>query len=43
MTPSPAEEIVLPEVTVVDRKAAVMFGVLTIGLALLADPRAAGG
>jgi ABC-type uncharacterized transport system permease subunit len=35
VTPSPAEEIVLPEVTVVDRKAAVMFGVLTIGLALL--------
>ena len=36
VTPSPAEEeIVLPEVTVVDRKAAVMFGVLTVGLALL--------
>jgi ABC-type uncharacterized transport system permease subunit len=34
-TPAAAEEIVLPEVTVVDRKAAVMFGVLTIGLALL--------
>jgi simple sugar transport system permease protein len=36
VTPGPAhEEIVLPEVTVVDRKAAVMFGVLTIGLALM--------
>ena len=35
VTPGPAEEIVLPEVTVVDRKAAVMFGVLTIALALL--------
>ena len=35
MTPGPAAEIVLPEVTVVDRKAAVMFGVLTVGLALM--------
>ena len=35
VTPSPAAEIVLPEVTVVDRKAAVMFWVLTIALALM--------
>ena len=30
-----AEEIHLPEVTVVDRKAPTMFGILTLGLALL--------
>jgi ABC-type uncharacterized transport system permease subunit len=32
---SEAEEIHLPEVTVVDRKAPTMFGILTVGLALI--------
>jgi general nucleoside transport system permease protein len=32
--PAPEQEIVLPEVHVVDRKAAVIFAVLTVGLAI---------
>ncbi len=35
VTTTGAEEIHLPEVTVVDRKAPTMFGILTLGLALL--------
>jgi simple sugar transport system permease protein len=34
-TAAPEEEIHLPEVTVVDRKAPTMFGILTLGLALI--------
>ena len=33
-TPAPEQEIVLPEVHVVDRKSAVVFAVLTVGLAI---------
>ena len=35
VTPSDSHEIQLPEVVVVDRKAPVIFGVLTVGLALI--------
>ncbi len=33
-TPAPEQEIVLPEVHIVDRKSAVVFAVLTVGLAI---------